>query len=633
LERLEIDHPELHLALDVQSAPTAHARRQECLPDILDRFELGRVTIRKASVDVRRAGMHVVVPRANVSIHGKGEAMEVEVVTRGGSVDLPDRRVALASLDAQANVDLRGAGQLDLIRADLIGTGASAFLAGTMSDLCEPRIEAIANVRSDDLAAALAAYVPDAPRHVSGTGYFDARITVARGDAKAHGDVRLRGLQIEGFDPGDVNARFDVNRDRLKLDRLDVGVGKGQVAGTAELGFRQRLPLSTDLTLREVELAEVLRKLTLEHVWVLLRTAGKVQMKGTLLPLQLAGEANLDLNEFAVLDRAYDSRKGIPRKTLEFGRGHLSSAVSVDPAKVTVTGAQLEVGSSHMQIDGALYTDAQRGVDLSARSEDVSLDDLRGHVAELPWHGHTALTGRVHGPYADVAIEAAVSIRGFQILDVSLGDVSAQGEFSQNVLSFSDVRGRKDRSSYQGDFELDFGHEGIPVEARLELPEAYLHDLVGIAAGRAHGLSVLGDAANFDGQLSGTLEVTGPIARADAKATLSFASASPWHQRFDGGEARFHLRGHVPRLQFERLVLRRGEAELELSGGVGPDWRFDVDAKSRGFTLADVDATKAAQLRGALSVEGHLRGSAENPLVDLTARFTGARAGNAEVGV
>ena len=85
LERLEIDHPELHLALDVQSAPTARARRQECLPDILDRFELGRVTIRKASVDVRRAGVHVVVPRANVSIHGKDEVMEVEVITRDRS--------------------------------------------------------------------------------------------------------------------------------------------------------------------------------------------------------------------------------------------------------------------------------------------------------------------------------------------------------------------------------------------------------------------------------------------------------------------------------------------------------------------------------------------------------------------
>ena len=32
LEQLEIDHPELHLSLDQKAAPTARARRQECLP-------------------------------------------------------------------------------------------------------------------------------------------------------------------------------------------------------------------------------------------------------------------------------------------------------------------------------------------------------------------------------------------------------------------------------------------------------------------------------------------------------------------------------------------------------------------------------------------------------------------------
>src|SRR5947208_486031 len=177
LERLEIDHPVLHLSLDQASAPTAHARRQECLPDVLDRFELGRVTIRKASVDVRSGGVSVAVPRANVAIHGKDELMEVEVTTRGGAVELPGRRLELASLDAAANVDLRGTGQLDLTRAEAIGTDASVFIAGSISDLCDPHIEATANLRSDDLGATLASYAPGVLRRVAGTGAVDARIS------------------------------------------------------------------------------------------------------------------------------------------------------------------------------------------------------------------------------------------------------------------------------------------------------------------------------------------------------------------------------------------------------------------------------------------------------------------------
>src|SRR5205085_6365330 len=243
-----------------------------------------------------------------------------------------------------------------------------------------------------------------------------------------------------------------------------------------------------------------------------------------------------------------------------------------------------------------------------------------------------SVAGRVHGPYGDVRIDAAASIRDFQILDVAVGDVSAQGEFADNVLSFSGLKGRKERSTYQGGFKLDFGREGTPVEARFELPDAYLHDLVEMAAGRMQALSAVANGANFDGHVSGMLEVKGPVGEPEAKATLSLASASFWRQRFDEGEARLLLHGRVPRLQIERLVLRRGDAELEASGGVGPDWRFDLDTITRGFTLADLDFARTAQLRGSLMLEGHLRGSAARPLVDVSARFAGARAGNAEVG-
>src|SRR5207248_2249363 len=133
LEQLEIDHPELHLSLDQQSAPTARARRQECLPDVLDRFELGRVKIRKASVEVRGGGVRVEVPRASASIHGKGDTMQVSLATKGGAVELPGRRVGLVSLRAGANVDLRGTGELEVTRAELVGAEASAFLSGRIS--------------------------------------------------------------------------------------------------------------------------------------------------------------------------------------------------------------------------------------------------------------------------------------------------------------------------------------------------------------------------------------------------------------------------------------------------------------------------------------------------------------------
>jgi len=631
LEQLELDHPELHLSLDQQSAPTARARRQECLPDLLDRFELGRVTIRKASVDVRGGGVSVALPRASAQIYGKGDLLEVSLATRGGAVEMPGRRVGLVSVSASAKVDLRGTGQLDLTRADLIGTEASAFLSGRISDLCDPHVVASANVSADDLAAALSAYMPGVLHGVHGSLAADGTVSFARNEPHVRGDLRLRGLQLEGFDPGEVTARFDLNSHRIKVEHLDVAVGRGQVAGALEVGFASGIPLSTDLTLRDVELAEVLRKLTLPHAWVVLRTAGKVQMKGTLFPLALSGDAALDLSDFAVLDGPYDGRgKGGPRRMLEMPKGHLTSAVTVDPQKVSLRGAQVEAASSLVNVEGALYTDPRKGLDLFAQSDQLSLDDLRGHVAQLPWHGRAALAARVHGPYADVRVESSAAMRGFRFMDLSLGDLSAQVDLTGLVLSFDQVRGRKDRSTYSGHARLDFRNEAA-IDAHLDLPDAYVHDLVDLTAGLVPALSTV-NTPSLDGRLSGAVDVQGPLESPDGEARLSFSSASLWGEVFDGGEARLTLHGKEPRLQIERLVLRHGSGEVELAGRFGPSWQLEMDAATRDFTLDQLDFARHARLAGPLQFEARLRGVAQHPKLEVRSSFTGGLAGSAELG-
>ncbi|HYV67266.1 MAG TPA: translocation/assembly module TamB domain-containing protein, partial [Myxococcales bacterium] len=453
----------------------------------------------------------------------------------------------------------------------------------------------------------------------------------ARNEPHVRGDLRLRRFELEGFEPGDVTARFDLTSRRVKVEHLDVAVGRGQVAGALEVGFGTGIPLSTDLSLRDVELAEVLRKLTLPHAWVLLRTAGKVQMKGTLWPLALAGDAALDLSDFAVLDGPYDGRrKGGLRRMLEVPKSHLTSAVTIDPEKVSLRGARLEGPSSLVNVEGSLYIDPQKGLDLSAQSDQISLDDLRGHVAQLPWRGRIALAARVHGPYDDVGIESSAAMRGFQFMDLSLGDLSAQVDFGGLVLSFDQVRGRKDRSTYAGHARLDFRREAA-IDAHVDLPDAYVHDLVDLTVGLVPALQAV-NTPEVDGRLSGSLDVQGPLATPDGEAHLSFASASLWGERFDGGEARLTLHGREPRLQIERMELRHGEGSVEVSGRFGPAWQLEMDAASREFSLDQLDFARRARLSGPLQAEAHLRGVAQRPVLDVRSSFSRGRAGSAELG-
>ena len=53
-------------------------------------------------------------------------------------------------------------------------------------------------------------------------------------------------------------------------------VGRGQVNGSLDLSLADpALALSADLALRDIELAELFRKLGLPHVWVVMRVSGR----------------------------------------------------------------------------------------------------------------------------------------------------------------------------------------------------------------------------------------------------------------------------------------------------------------------------------------------------------------------
>jgi hypothetical protein len=505
LERLEVDRPELHLSLDQQGGSTP--KGGQCLPEVLERFELGRVKVRKASVEVKSGPVRVEVPHASLSIKGRGDELRVKFATRGGSVDLPGRTVGLISTRTSGSVDLRGAGQITLDRADLIGSEASLFVKGKLTDLCAPAIEAAANVRVDDLESATARLLPGLLQGVKGARSVDATVTLLGSKPRAKGDLRLKGVSLEGFNPGDARVRFEIDPSRVKAERLEVPIAGGAVSGTAELHLDDAsLPLSADLTLRDVELAEVLRKLGVPHSLVVLKASGRAQMKGPLLPLALSGETTLELADFAVLDRPYQKRAAA--RMFEFAHGKIATAIAIDKDKVVIRKTALDVGGSHVETEASFFTDPRKGMQLLGHSEGLELDDFRGHLGPLPAHGRATLAARVAGPYQKLRIDGSAAVHDFHFLDLSLGDVSAEVGLSapSMELSLEKIRGRKDRSSYQGRIALGLGDPSTPIEAHLELPDAYLHDLIDLAVGMVPTLSSLNDQTDVDGRVA-TIEL------------------------------------------------------------------------------------------------------------------------------
>lgn len=638
LARLEIDHPELHLALDQAGGTPAQGGR--CLPDVLDRFEFGRVHVRKAAIEVKTSGMRVSIPRLALLVKGRGGPLSVKLATRGGTLELPGRGAGLVSTRVTASVDLRGQGSVDLKRADLVGEEASAFLKGSLKDLCDPQIDLFAKLRVDDLESASARLLPGALRNVKGGLSADVAFSLEKGRPQVKGDLQIRSLALESFSPGDARLHFDVTPARVRVDHLNVPVGRGQVTGSVEVSLASAaLPVSADLGLRDMELQELLRKLGLAHAWVVMRTSGRVQARGTLVPFQLAAEPVLDLAEFAVLDRSYDERprKGAaatPSRMFEFAAGRLTGAVDIDKSKIVLRNGSIDAGRSHMAVESTFFTDLEAGMRIAARSERLELDDFRGHIGPIPAQGSMTLTARVDGPYRALSIEGSVSARDFRFLDLALGDLSTQAAFDAASLrlSLAQIRGHKDRSTYQGRLALDFAGAGTPVDTHLELPDAYLHDLVELAIGLVPSLSPLRDPEDVDGRLSAVIDVKGPVGGPEGTASLQLGAMRLWGEAFEGGSAAVSLHGAEPRLQVHELSLRHGQGRVRAAGSFGPEWKLDFDAATESLTLADLDMARAARLEGPLRASAHVGGVSAHPLVSATARFSQGKAGKAELG-
>jgi len=632
LERLEVDRPELRLALD--KAGSSPPSGGQCLPDLLDRFELGRVKVRKASVEVRTATAHLAIPRAGLSLKGNGSRLSMSVSTRGGVLELPGRTVGLISSRSAGIVDLRGTGAVDLRRADVIGTDASIFVKGKLQDLCDPQLEMAANLRVEDLETASARLIPGVLREVKGGIAADATVSLVRGAPRVRGDLRLKGVALAGFHPDDARLRFDLTPARLRVDRLEVPVGRGQVNGSLEVSIGDpSLPLSADLTLRDMELAELFRKLGLPHVWVVLRTSGRVQAKGTLAPFKLTGDTTLDLADFAVLDRTYEKRAQA-QKMLEFAHGKLTGEVWADPEKVVAHAVALEVGESHLEVESTFHTDGEKGMDLSVHGDSIRLDDLRGHLGLIPARGAVKVTAKVAGPYKAISIDGSALAQGFRIMDLSLGEVATQVSFDARSLrlGFAEIKARKARTAYQGRFALDFGTAGIPVDAHLEIPDGRVSDLIDVAVGLVPTLRAVHDPDAFDGHLTGVIDAKGPIGGPDGTASLRFDDVTLWGESFDEGDLRVSLHGGEPRLQVQELSLRHGEAEVLATGRFGPAWQLDFEARTERFTLADLDMLSRARLSGSMNATARVSGTAQRPLVGIAIKFAEGMAGEADLG-
>ncbi len=519
-----------------------------------------------------------------------------------------------ALLVADLSLDLS---RLDVHLASADLPGVSVAATGAVEQLCSPRLDLAGSVRGD-LPALLA--VLGRPG-TSAEGRVEVDVT-ASGPAtrpELQGDVRLSGVALDGWRPGDATAHLRFAGSELRVDRLEVPTLGGRVAARATLGFGREVKLDAEATLESVELGEILARLKLPGAWVMARVTGKVRASGTAWPLRLGGEAGLDVADFRVLGHGWERYRPGEAPFLELPRSRVDGDVRVDRAGVHIAEARVRAGAGTMGVSGTLHFAGERGFQLACQGV-ADLSALR-HLGPVPVRGLAELAGTTvaAAPYGNPHVEGRMRVHGFEFLDLDLGEVTAAAlSYDDFVLRARGVQGRRGATRYELETAVDLARSAEVKEARFSV-QGRLRDVFE-ASMRWQPAAVHARDA-LDGEVAAQGTAHGPSSALDVAFQGELGRGELAGRAFDAGR----FAGRVEdgqRVVFDAVELRRGPGVARGSGWVGfaRPLPWDLETSFAGVQLADL-ALPGADWAGKVTGSATLRGSYERPV--LRARGAG----------
>jgi translocation and assembly module TamB len=612
LDLVRVQRP--RVALDLSRPPKGPREGPApCVLAPLERLRISRLALTGAQVKlVLPGGRRVEVTDLDVGWKERWGVAEFDVEARRGVVGLGPggAELGLSRLVMSGGLDVDEA-SLELNRAEVALEDVSVSLSGRVEELCDPQLALDAQVFLPMRTLTQAKLLPR-----PASGHLWSRLTVnGRPSAPRVGvEISASNLAYERYGPTSLTARLRYSGDRVQVEKLSVPVGGGRVEVDGTVRLTPALTVDLGFETYEASFGRILAQAGLEGSWVDFPATASGSLSGTLLPRpQLSGEVELRTGRFVLATRAFDAPEQKGLTLLAFDRGRVQTQVKILPDRVSFTGAQVESGRSRGKADVTLFYDPARGLDVRGQG-DLDLADF-GAIAELKSEGRGTAEFTVAGPYADVRVEAGLSLRDFNFWGFGLGVVQGRAAYEDRVLSFPALSGQKGRTQYFGKAALTFG-PSLHARAEVNVPQGRTEDLVDIIAGLHPNIAVM--QGTVAGLASGRVEIDSPVDRFEGLAAFDFKNTTYYGRRMGDGASRLlFVDGKEMVLERTTLVGPMGRSWVEgtftFAGGL--DYRFGGEELS----LAEMVGPELAQrmgLRGTLALEeGRVSGTSSYPIV------------------
>jgi translocation and assembly module TamB len=619
LAQLTLVKPRVQYARTEPLPATAGLR---CPPAFLSRFEIRDLEVQDGAVDVTvgktRVAFEGVEIRSSPGHRGlrvlNPSARQVRLAVNTGKarLELGARSFEAegAALDAEVAQNLSTA---SIARAEVEVGGAKLGVAGKVTNLCNPSLAVEATAEGSVAAlAALAGRRLDA----EGTASLRVRISGRPAAPELSGHLATHGVRVTKYTLGDAEADLRLSGDALQVERLTVPAQGGKLVARATLKLARGLPMVAQGDFTGVDLHEVLERLGVRDTWVALRLTGRGKVEGTLLPLQLAGEADADGSGFRVFSRAAPAAAAAGEPgVLAIERGHVESKLHIDLSGLYFEGARARIGRGTVRADAAIHFHRADGFQVKASGE-VDVDAV-GRIAAIPLGGMAEFEARLGAaPYALPVVEARVKTAGFRFLSMSLGTAVGEVRFERPLLKVQVAEGSHGGIRWHGDVAVDLLARPIRLTSSRFQARGRVKELCDAVVDRLPRSKLLREAADGEVEVAGTAR--GPAAKPDMEFDAQLAPGTLYGRRHDGGRVVGRIRA-MEEARFDRAELRRGPGVARATGtwATVPPFPMKIDVAFGDWPLADLDLLPEAA--GAVTGTAAFTGPGARPRIAVSA--------------
>ncbi|MEZ4326806.1 MAG: translocation/assembly module TamB domain-containing protein [Polyangiales bacterium] len=629
LDEILIDGAVVNLIVREGEVRNLPRPRVEPDPDSPTTLPFSRLTLTNATVQVDGGpdgSASLTQLEVDLRVSG-GTVLQLSVEGGEGSLRQGERRLVLDSLRAVVTVDPdSGIDVAELaVESEHFGVGASEAHVPLPF---EPRFFGNVRVRAD------LAHLDELPIDVElpplrGLVEVDATVGVRDGTPEGSGQVRLRDAAIDTYGLGErveLDFEFDPTEVRVTEMRFQVVEGGGVVTGHASVGFTADLPLTAQLDIDALQLAKLLKQLgvTPDAIaqWTL---GGRIDLAGTLSPLDLSGPIRVRTEDFLVTADAWHHRPATRIMGIE--RGRVEGRVTVTPEGLGFRDLDVTMPNSTAHVDVLLgFGDF---IEVVGHSTQMDLADVTP-LTTLHLGGRGTWEATLRGPYNNPAVSGHVQMSGFEFDTFRAGDIDSDWQLENESMSvrFPLITAVKNDSRYTvQDLFVDFRHSRMEVTAEVHAQRMVLADLYHIFRletdehftpfqGVAHGTTRVRYTTGFPDDLpTGTLR---------ASVDIGFSSAHFAGFAFDAGalEADWRWLDYArgvdgAELDVTHLALHKGGGTIAVAGTMALGGVLQMSVSADNIPFAATEGFEGMpDLSGTWSLLGQVEGTSSVPHVN-----------------